>query len=176
MFYEWFLNQVHTIDFVLVDSNNSEVSGLGTSFTLELRKAGGTFQASAGVKAEIADGWYSYTNIASEADTTGLVDIKVTGAGIVQQNLLAKVITIITGVQVRDYQVVDPNSNPIMGALVWITSDIAGNSVIWTGTSNALGYAVDLHGIKPYLPNGTFYYWRKHTDYNFTNPDTEVYA
>ena len=56
----WVLDQQNLIVFVLVDSSGAEVSGLGTGFTLEISKAGGAFNASAGVKAEISDGWYSY--------------------------------------------------------------------------------------------------------------------
>lgn len=77
----WEPNQQNLITFVMVDTNGSEVSSLGAGFTLELAKAGGAFAASAGTKAEMSDGWYSYLTTTTEADTPGPVSIKVTGAG-----------------------------------------------------------------------------------------------
>ncbi len=63
------------------------VSGLGTTFTLQVAKPGDTFQASAGDKAEIGSGWYTYHSTTGEADTEGLVSVRVTGTGVQQQNL-----------------------------------------------------------------------------------------
>ena len=89
--YEWVVSATNTIVFVMVDSNGTEVTGLGTGFTIALRKLGGAFSTGGGTKSEISDGWYQYVATTGEADTLGLVAIKVTGAGCVQQNLLAVV-------------------------------------------------------------------------------------
>lgn len=86
------LNTAKLLMFVLVDSNGTEVTGLGTNFTVTISKNGGAFAASTGAKAEIGNGWYSYTLAAAEADTLGALAIKVTGAGVVQQNLLYDVV------------------------------------------------------------------------------------
>lgn len=84
---EWTLDAQNTITFVMVDANGTEVTGLGSGFTLQISKNGGAFNASAGTKAEIGNGWYSYVSTAGEADTAGPVSIRVSGAGAVQQNL-----------------------------------------------------------------------------------------
>lgn len=83
----WTQNTVNKITFVLVDASNNEVTGLGNTFTLTISKNGGAFAAAAGTKAEISDGWYSYTATAGEADTLGPIAIVVTAAGVKQQNL-----------------------------------------------------------------------------------------
>lgn len=85
---DWVLNQTNRITFVMVDTAGTEVAGLGTGFTLQLSKNGGAFAGSAGTKAEIGNGWYSYIATAGESDTAGPVAIRVTGAGAVQQNLV----------------------------------------------------------------------------------------
>lgn len=84
--------EVQKIMFVMIDSSGTEVTGLGTGFTLGISKAGAAFGASAGTKAEIGSGWYSYELTASETDTLGELAIKVTGSGAVQQNLLYDVV------------------------------------------------------------------------------------
>jgi len=88
---DWALSTTGTITFVMVDSNGTEVTGLGSGFTLQVSKNGGAFAASSGTKAEIGSGWYSYIYPAAEADTLGEVSIRVTGAGCVQQNLVYQV-------------------------------------------------------------------------------------
>lgn len=79
------------LDFVLVDSAGVEVPGLGAVFTVLISKNGGALGASAGAKAEIGDGWYSYTLTATETDTAGPLALAITGVGTVQQNLLYQV-------------------------------------------------------------------------------------
>ena len=171
---DWTLGQSNLITFVMIDINGSEVAGLGTGFVLSLSKNGGAFSASAGTKAEISNGWYSYTSTAAESDTTGTVSIKVTGAGALQQNLeyVVKARNIL-GV---DYTyTVDDGTDPIEGAQVWITLDIGGNNTAWTGVTDAFGVARDsINGELPFLDPGTYYFWTQKTDYAFTNPDTEV--
>src|SRR5688572_9467820 len=84
---QWKQNQPNTILFVLVDASGVEVSGLGSTFVLQLTKAGAAFQASAGTKSETGSGWYKYVATTGEADTPGPLGVKITGAGIIQQNL-----------------------------------------------------------------------------------------
>ena len=170
---DWDRSQQNLITFVMVDSSGNEVTGLGTGFTLEVSKAGGAFAASGGTKAEISDGWYSYLSTAAEADTVGPVSIRVTGAGAVQQNLEYKV----KGRNVNAIEVtytVDDGTDPIDGAEVWVTTDLAGANTIWAGTTNGSGIALDANGEKPWLDAGTYYFWTQKTGYSFSNPDTEV--
>jgi len=171
--YEWVLNQANLITFVLVDSNNTEVAGLGSGFTLQLSKAGGAFAAGAGTKAEISNGWYSYLATAAEADTLGPVPIRITGAGVVQQNLEYVVKQRNINAIAFTYTV-DDGTDPIPGATVWITTDIAGANVIWEGTTDAAGAARDVNDQLPYLDPGTYYFWTQLEGYSFTNPDTET--
>lgn len=172
----WELSQQNKILFVMVDSGGSEITGLGTGFTLEISKNGAAFAASAGTKAEIGSGWYRYVTTAAEANTRGPVAVKVTGSGAVQQNLEYVVAGRTAGAVEFTYTVTDSVSgNPIEGANVWITSDLAGNNTLWAGTTNSSGIAVDANGNKPFLDPGTVYVWTQRAGYiPPTVPDTEV--
>lgn len=172
---EWLLSQQNLITFVLVDASGNEVAGLGTGFTLELSKAGGAFNASAGTKAEISDGWYSYESTAGEADTVGPVAILVTHASIAQQNLEYVVQSRNVNAIEFTYTVTDDVSLlPIDGVAIWISTDISGNNVVWSGSTDAFGVARDADSNLPRLDAGTYYFWRQHANYTFTDPDTEV--
>lgn len=170
----WTPNQPNTIVFVLVNSSNSEVSGIGAAFTLEISKAGGTFAASAGTKAEISSGWYSYTSTAGEADTAGPLAVKISHGSIVQQNLEYVVATRVVSSIEYTYTLTETDLTPINGATIWITTDLAGNDTVWVGTTDALGVARDGNAQKPRLLAGTYYFWASHPSYIFSNPDTEV--
>lgn len=171
---EWKRNQQNRITFVMVDASSVEVTGLGSGFTLELSKNGGAFAASAGTKAEIGNGWYTYLSTAGEADTIGPVAIRVTGAGAQQQNLEYVVVARTPNAKEWPYYVDDILANPIEGAEVWVTTDLAGNNRIWLGTTDALGYARDVNGNHPWLDVGTYYFWTQKAGYSFPKPDTEV--
>jgi hypothetical protein len=173
---EWKLNQQNRICFVMVDAAGTEVAGLGgAGLTLQLSKNGAAFVASAGTKAEISDGWYTYLSTAAESDSVGVIAIKVTGAGCVQQNLEYTVQQRNPNAIAFTYTVTDTStSNPIEGVEVIITTDIAGSSVIWAGDTDALGVARDDQGRLPYLDPGTYYFWSQRSGYSFSNPDSEV--
>jgi hypothetical protein len=66
------------------------------------------------------------------------------------------------------------SGDPIEGAEVWISTDIAGNNVIWKGDTDAFGVAMDVNGELPMLDAGTYYFWSQKAGYTFVNPDTEV--
>lgn len=170
----WILNQQNRITFVMVDSNGSEVSGLGSGFTLQLAKAGGAFVASGGTKAEMASGWYTYLATAAEANTLGPVSIIVTGAGVIQQNL-EYVIQQRNPNAVAFTYTVTANGNPLEGVHVFITTDLAGNNVVWAGDTDAFGIARDDLGNLPYLDPGSYYFWKQLSGYSDNqNPDLEV--
>jgi hypothetical protein len=175
MFEPWKLDQVNFIVFVLIDNTGAEVSGLGSGFTLEISKNGGAFAPSAGTKAEISNGWYSYEATAGEADTLGPVAIKVTHASIIQQNLEYIVEQRTPGASYFTYTVRDTvTTNPIQGVEVWITTDVAGVNVIWNGDTDTFGAARDDDGDLPLLDPGTYYFWSQKAGYTFPNPDTEI--
>lgn len=60
------------------------------------------------------------------------------------------------------------NGNPIAGADVWVTSDLAGTDILASGVTNASGV------VTFYLDVGTVYVWRQLAGFNFTNPDQET--
>lgn len=169
----WVRNQVNQIVFVMVDANGTEVAGLSSGFTLQIAKPGGAFANSAGTKAEIGNGFYAYTATAGEADTLGPVAIIVTGSGAVQQNLEYVVQQRTINAVAFDYTVT-VGGNPLAGASVWISTDTAGNNVIWQGTTDAFGVARDSSSLLPYLDPGTYQFWTQAEGYSFTNPDQEV--
>lgn len=171
----WKLSQQNLITFVLVDSNGAEVTGLGNGFTLQISKAGGAFANSAGTKAEIGLGWYSYTSTSGEADTYGPVSIVVTGAGVVQQNL--EYVVEERTISAIEYTYTVTNSataNPLPGVEIWIATDEAGNNVVWNGETDDLGVARDSEGRLPRLDAGTYYIFRQLAGFQFSDPDTEV--
>lgn len=174
--FEWRLNQRNRIAFVMVDASGNEVAGLGSGFILQLSKNGGAFMGSAGTKAEVGNGWYTYLATAGEADTIGPVAILVTGVGAVQQNLEYVVKQRPSAATPRDYQVRTSGGAGIAGADIYISTDLAGNIVIWFGKSDAQGYARDTQGDKPILDAGTYYFWVSHPSYAFSTPDTEVFV
>ena len=173
--FDWQLNQQNRIDFVMVDATGTEVSGLGAGFTLTLSKNGGAFAASAGTKAEIGNGWYTYLATAGEADTIGPVAVKATGAGAVQQNLEYVVKQRNPGAIAFTYTVTNSVTLlPIEGVEVWITTDLAGANVIWNGDTDSFGVARDDGGDLPRLDAGTYFFWRSKAQFTFVNPDQEV--
>lgn len=87
--YQWYTNYPNVIEFVMVDSDNIEVAGLGAGFSIELAKPGGLFIPGTGVKSEIGNGWYRYASPVAESNLAGNISIRVTGAGCLQQNLVA---------------------------------------------------------------------------------------
>lgn len=60
------------------------------------------------------------------------------------------------------------NSDPIDGASVWVTTDIAGTNIIASGTTNDSGI------VTFYLDAGTVYVWSSKSGFTFTNPDEET--
>lgn len=175
MAYSWINGQTHKAAFVMIDANGSELTGL--TLSVELSKNGAAFAAGVGSVAEIGDGWYTYTTGSGETDTNGPLAIKITAAGAVQQNLLAVISTWDPVAVQYDYIVTEAGSgDPIQGATVSISTDLAGSNMIFTGTTNATGVLKSMSQPteSPWLSPGTYYFWSYHPLYEFTNPDTEV--
>ena len=158
----------------MVDALGAEVAALGAGFVLSVSKAGGAFQASAGVKAEISDGWYSYTSTAGEADTIGPIAIKVTGVGCVQQNLEYVVKQRASlGVEFT-YTLTDAVTGlPLAGARVWFATDIGIVNIVWVGVTDTFGVARGNDASLPVLDAGTYYVKSQLTGYQFSI-DTEI--
>jgi hypothetical protein len=168
-------NQAQMITFVMIDSNGLEAAGLGGAFTLALAKGSGAFAPSAGTKGEISSGWYYYLTAAAETDTPGPLSVKVTGAGAVQQNLAYLVETTLVNAIDFTYTVTNANNGlPLQGVMVWITTDVGGVNVIWTGVTDVFGVARDNYNRIPRLQAGTYQFFRLKPGFTFTDPDEEI--
>lgn len=171
---EWELDQQNRILFVMVDSNGSEVVGLGTAWTIELSKNGAAFVAGAGTKAEISDGWYSYFSTAGEADTRGPLAVKITHASTVQQNLEYVVGGRNPTAVEFTYTVTSSiDSSPIDGVYVLFSTTSNFSDIVWAGYTDSLGVARDINGNKPWLDPGTYHIRLQKSNYVFTD-DSEV--
>ena len=168
------ISQAQIVTFPMIDSNGTEVTGLVDSFGLFISKAGGLFAASAGAKAEIGSGWYSYELTAGETDTAGPLAITVTGAGCLQQNLEYVVLDRSINAVTFTYTVTDSVTTlPVEGVLVWCTIDGSGNTTIWKGVTDAFGVARDSNGAVPRLDAGPYFFWCEKSGFTFSNPDQE---
>lgn len=162
-----------TIKFPMLDSNGNEVSGLGATLTIEISSGAGALVPAVNPNAELGSGAYTYTFDPSEL-IPGEVYLTVNGAGCVQQNLVYEVGNSIPGSIEFTYTVTNSITTlPIADVAVWVTTDIAGNNIIWSGHTDAFGVARDVDARLPYLPVGTLYFWRNKAGFSFSNPDTE---
>ena len=174
----WELDQQNRIAFVMIDGSGGEVAGLAGSLSLEISKDGGALVASGGTDGEIGSGWYWYLSTAGEADTIGPVAIRVTAPGAIQQNLEYVVRRRnVQGITVT-YTVTNSVSGlPVSGALVTVTTDIAGDRIVFTGVTDTFGVLRDtLNAAKPVLDPGPYYFWTQKPGLVFTNPDLENVA
>jgi hypothetical protein len=166
-------SQKQTISFVMLDLMMQEASGANLSVSLS--KASGPFQAGSGTWTEIGSGWYAYEMTTTETDTLGPIAIMVTAPGCLQQNLTYAVENLLASGIEFTYTLEDQRSGvPIANVVVWISTDINGNNIIWIGKTNIAGEAVDTQGQKPWLVPDTYYFWRHRAGYVFTDPDTET--
>lgn len=171
---EWIPDQQNEITFVMVDTTGDEVSGLGTTFMLSIRKSGGVFVIGNGTKTEIGLGWYSYLATAAEADTIGPVAVVVTGAGTVQQNLEYVCGQRTPSALEFTYTVRNSiTANPIPGVKIQIGTDMAGANIIWSGITDTFGVSRDTTGHLPRLEPGTYRIFRQLSGFIFSDPDVE---
>ena len=162
------------ITFVLIDAAGVEVTGIGNAFSVNISKAGAGFAPSAGVKAEIGLGWYSYTTTAAETDTVGPISFTISDPATSQQNLEYTVVDrSVNGIEYTYTVTNSVTTLPIEGVTVWITIDLAGTYVVWSGITDVFGEALDSNGAKPRLDPGTYYFFREKSGYIFVNPDQE---
>lgn len=147
----------------MVNANYVEVPALGVAWNMFISKNGGVFNPSAGTKAEISNGWYTYLTTVAEANTIGPVSIYVTGAGCLQQNLEYCVQQRNASCINYTYTLTDITTGlPVPSASIWVTSDLAGLNVVWSGSTNAVGIALDSNNDLPCLdglPPTTWYFW-----------------
>lgn len=174
---EWEPDQQNEIKFVMVDSNNENLPGLGATYTMKISKPGNTaFTDALGTKQEIGSGWYRYVSTAAEADTPGSVAIYLPAQGAAVENNLEYVVRQRTvGAVEHTYTVTKASDGtPIEGVDVWISTDSGGSNVVWSGVTDAFGVARDINDNKPLLDPGNYYFNCQKSGYTFNNPDLET--
>jgi len=149
--YDLMLNAANAIPFVLVDSLNVEVPGLGAAFTVLVAKNSGDFAASTGSKAELGGGWYLYTAPAGECDTPGPLPLRITAAGCAQQNLLCHVASGVSSGQYSKVYTVLVGGVPRAGAYCRLATQANPTVNLSAGISDSLGQVTFWHN----LPTGT---------------------
>lgn len=153
-----FMSRVHNVTGV------SEVVWDGTQNpTAEVDNVGQYIRIYVGADLDM----YSY-HMASQYTGAVVLDTDWTIGAVGKTSVLA------SGAILWQYHVTTAEGTPISGAEVWITTDIGGANVIWSGTTNALGVTKDIFGNEPMLDAGTYYFWRQKSGYTFSNPDTEA--
>ena len=172
----WRLNHENLIAFVMVDATGAEVPGLGNAYTIHISKNGGAWEAGAGVRAEIGNGWYTYLATADESDTIGTIAIRVTGGTSIQQNLEYVVVERTIGAITYTYTLLSntPPNPPIEDARVWFATDANGDNVVWRGITDAFGVARDLNSNLPRLDAGTYFVFRRRVGFIFDDPDVQI--
>lgn len=165
------------IAFVIDDESGNEISGLGTSWTIEISIAGAPFVPATGTKGETGFGWYTYLTTAAEVDSsvTGSRVFRITHASARQQNLEYTVEPRVVGAVEVQYTVQDSVSSVgIAGVKVWVTAD-PGNSQnpFFLGYTDFAGVLRDAQSNLPRLDTGTMYVWKHIAGYtDDQNPHT----
>lgn len=164
----WRKSQQNTILFVLTDSNGDEVVGLGGTYTLQISKIGGAFNAGAGTKSEVGLGWYKYVSTISEANTSGPVAIVVTHASIQQQNLEYVVEDrTVNAVEFTYTLTSSAGGLPISNVNVSFSVSSNPENTIWSGVTDSFGVARDLYGNLPRLTPGNYFIFSNKPGYIF---------
>ena len=164
---EWSPNSENEYPFQLVDSNIAAVTGLGSTFMVEIKLPGASsFYDGAGSKLEMELGWYKYISPIAESDTMGIFAISASGVGTTQQNLLGQVGNSISGLGAISTTItIDVDGTLVAGAEVWITRDEAGTKFV-TGTliTNNDG------NVTFYLDADDYYVHAQHSSWNLDSP------
>jgi hypothetical protein len=124
----------------------------GSSLTIRFQDAAGNEWNDVSITYEIVE--------ATMDDIDDAVDTKLTamhGSGAWNAAGTGETATTIT---------INADGLPVDGVHVWITTDLAGANIIWSGTTNDMGQAT------MYLDAGTYYCWKQLAGYEGTNPET----
>lgn len=143
-----------------------------TRYTIDF---GGTQQVGIGVLTDLGNGQYRYVPPAAEMNGNHIgflftavgaipVHCNVVTTGIFPAGSIAFTYTLTNDVTLL----------PIPGAEVWISTDIVGTNIVWSGITDAFGVARDVFNQLPQLDPGTYYFWRHRVGFTFVDPDTEI--
>lgn len=162
--------------FLMVDGTDHLTGKIGLTVTVTISKNGGAFVSPAGAVTEIGNGWYKVAANATDSGTLGPLILHATASGsdpcdelypVVGYNMLAAALGLAGAGSVAFSVTVETSSgDPISGAEVWISSDLAGNTIV-AGTL----HTPDDGKVTFYLDSGvTYYLFRDHPNYSFPNP------
>jgi len=147
-------------------------TGLAGAMVVKLSKAGTALTArnSATAITYDTDGCYLVPLDATDTNTLGPFTVSVSDAAThlpVIKEYIVGISTTGEGSTATVVTVVDGSSNPLDGAEVWVTTDLAGTNTV-AGTLVTSGSGT----VTFYLDAGTYYAWKQLSGYNFTNPET----
>lgn len=168
-------NQINKTIFVMVDTNDTELTGLTVAAFIS--KNNGAFAAATNAVSEIGSGWYGLSLTATECNTVGPLALKATAGGARQQNIDCVVAIAVVGTNppppvsaiAFTYTLTSTvGATPIPGASVWVTTDVGGVNTVAQGTTDVLGVVV--FNLQP----ATYYFWRAASEFEGTNPQTII--
>lgn len=145
----------------------------GLTLTAEVRDTDDTALASqpAYTITELDDGLYTYYTAAMPAGHVGWVAI-LNGAVLVSVGGVTpgeSEAVGLDGVIPFTYTVYEEDgSTPLEGASVYVSTDVGGTNRSAVKVTDAFGQ------VTFNLSAATYYFWRSHPEWNFTNPDSEV--
>lgn len=130
---------------------------------------------------EVGDGFYSYTLAGAFVTAAGVYTAQVytADATVDMREMPCRIDvdapTFPAGATEYTYTITNSITGfPIDGIEVWISTDALGGNIIWKGETDAFGIARDVNGVKPWLDNGTYYFWQQLAGYVFVNPHAET--
>lgn len=152
----------------------SAINGSAFTGTVAVTVTGdsGTQGAGAGAVTHEGNGYHSYAPSQAETNYTH-VAFGFTGVSAVPATVQVYTELAAAGVGAIEWDYTLTSSvdaSPIADANVWVTSDVGGNTVLASGTTDQNGV------VTFFLDAGTVYVFRQKTGWNFVNPDTEVVA
>ncbi len=176
------------LDFKFNTATNADVPiTLAGTPALAVYKSNGTTETTAGITLTVdfdslvgmhhvridlsSDAFYASANDYQIALTAGTVDgVSVIGVVVAEFSIENRAAELGIGVYSHAYTLTDDvDGNPIANALVWVTSDLAGDSFLYSGYTDEFGVVTF-----KFVSTGTYYFWRLKAGVRFVNPDTEV--
>ena len=162
--------------FLMVDSTDHITGKTGLSPNVNLRKAGGAFLSATGAITEIGSGWYQVAGNTMDTNTLGPLILHATASGadpcdeifpVVAYNMLVAGLGL-AGAGSTHYEITVQTSGSvaISGVEIWISTDAAGSNIV-----AGVLHTNDVGKVTFMLDSGvTYYMWRDHPDYQWTNP------
>lgn len=145
----------------------------GGTVTMDLYGSG-TIQSSGGTAVSMGGGLYKYTYNGGAIDPIAIFKNNDSNCDTMQQAALSVTSLTVATSQLGagsvhwTYTLNDNLGNPIQGAEIWVTTDLAGTNIICSGVTDNYGQ------ISFWIDAGSVYVWGEKAGYNFTNPTLQV--